>query len=224
MMRSPVFLLAVFFFAIAGCAELLPKSAVRTEVKWRSFDEARAMVEAIKPYSTTKAELAGIGLTDVNPAVTLLSHVEVAVRFPIGGVLSESDIDPGIRDCLKAGKVCTGYQLNIKRINSDRVGNFWLDAFRFPRDRVARLDFYRADPVRTGPRGLCRLRRPAERARASGRPEPARPAAGLGRLGRWNGHPLAGGYAQARRNVTCERGAILVQATAGVAHAFAPRL
>ena len=124
--------------AVAGCAELLPKSAVRTEVQWATFNDAKALVEAIKPYTTTKADLASVGLTDVNPAVTLLSHVEVAVRFPIGGVINASDVDPGIRDCLIAGKGCSGYQLNIKRINSDRVGNFWLDAFRFRRETESR--------------------------------------------------------------------------------------
>ena len=100
-MRSPVslFLLAVLTIAVAGCADLLPKSAVRTEVQWATFDDARAIVEAIKPYSTTKADLASVGLSDVNPAVTLLSHVEVAVRFPMGGVINASDVDPDIRDC-----------------------------------------------------------------------------------------------------------------------------
>lgn len=136
--RAVLSLLAILAFAVAGCADLLPKSAVRTEVQWTSFDEAKAMVEAIKPYSTTKADLAAAGLTEVNPAVTLLSHVEVAVRFPIGGVLNESDVDPGIRDCLRSGKGCTGYLLNIKRINNDRVGNFWLDSFRFIRETESR--------------------------------------------------------------------------------------
>jgi hypothetical protein len=129
-----VCLLAACALVVAGCAELLPKSNVRTEVQWASFDDAKAMVQAIKPYSTTKADLAGVGVSELNPAVTLLSHVDVAIRFPIGGVLNDSDVDPGIRDCLKAGKGCSGYQLNIKRIDSDRVGNFWLDTFHFRRE------------------------------------------------------------------------------------------
>lgn len=139
-MRSRVFLplLAVLTLAIAGCAELLPKSATRTEVQWTSFDDARAVIEAIKPFSTTKADLAATGVSGTNPAVTLLSHAEVALRFPIGGVLNEKDVDPGIRDCLKAGKDCTGYLMNIKRINNDRVGNFWLDSFRFIRETESR--------------------------------------------------------------------------------------
>ena len=135
-MRSHVLVstLMAFVLAIAGCADLLPKSKVQTEVQWASFNEARAVIEGIKPYATTKADLASIGVTEVNPAVTLLSHAEVAIRFPIGGVLNEQDVDPGIRDCLRAGKACSAFQLNVKRINSDRVGDFWLDAFRFRRE------------------------------------------------------------------------------------------
>ena len=103
--RVSLFLLAaITVVAVVGCAELLPKSAVRTEVQWETFDDARALVNSIQPYKTTKADLAGLGLSDVNPAVTLLSHVEVAVRFPIGGVINASDVDRGIRYCLIAGK------------------------------------------------------------------------------------------------------------------------
>jgi hypothetical protein len=137
-MRLSRFLPMLVLLALAGCAEFLPKSAVRTEVHWTTFQEARGMIESIKPYATTKAELAAVGLAETSPAVTLLSHAEVAVRFPIGGVLSEKDVDPGIRDCLKAGKGCTGYQVGIKNINNDRVGNFWLDSFRFVRETESR--------------------------------------------------------------------------------------
>ena len=37
------------------------------------------------------------------------------------------------RDCLKAGKACNAYQLNVRRTYRDRTGNFWLDALRFNR-------------------------------------------------------------------------------------------
>lgn len=135
-MRSRIALSWLLAAAVAasGCAELLPKSKVQTDVPWGTFDDARAMITAIQPYRTTKADLATAGVTELNPAVTLLSHAEVALRFPIGGVLGETDVDPGIRDCLKAGKGCSGYLLNIRRISNDRVGDFWLDSFRFRRE------------------------------------------------------------------------------------------
>jgi hypothetical protein len=120
---------------LTGCTALLPKSKAETEVGWATFEEARAAIQKIEPYRTTRADLkaAGIG-TERDPTITLLSHVDIAVRFPIGGVLREEDVDRGIRDCLKAGKSCNAYLINAKRTNRDRVGNFWLDALRFRRE------------------------------------------------------------------------------------------
>jgi hypothetical protein len=135
-MRSRIALawLLAAALGVAGCAELLPKSDVHTDVPWRTFSDARALIDAVQPYRTTKVDLAAAGVSELNPAVTLLSHAEIALRFPIGGVLNEADVDPGIRDCLKAGKGCSGYLLNIRRISNDRVGDFWLDSFRFRRE------------------------------------------------------------------------------------------
>jgi hypothetical protein len=129
------FALTVLVALVASCSALLPKSKAETEAIFRSYDDARTAVEAIQPYKTTRADLkaAGIG-TERDPTITYLSHVDIAVRFPIGGVLREDDVDPGIRDCLKAGKACNAYLINIRRTNRDRTGNFWLDAFRFKRE------------------------------------------------------------------------------------------
>ena len=120
---------------LTGCTALLPKSKAETEVGWATFEEARAAIQKIEPYRTTRADLTAVGIgTERDPTITLLSHVDIAVRFPIGGVLREEDVDRGIRDCLKAGKACNAYLINAKRTNRDRVGNFWLDALRFRRE------------------------------------------------------------------------------------------
>jgi hypothetical protein len=120
---------------LAGCTALLPKSKAETEALWSSFDEARAAIERIEPYRTTREDLRAQGIgTPRDPSITLLSHVDIAVRFPIGGVLREEDVDRGIRDCLKAGKACNAYLINVKRTDRNRVGNFWLDALRFRRE------------------------------------------------------------------------------------------
>jgi hypothetical protein len=121
---------------LAGCAELLPTSRIETQAAWTSFEQARAAIEKIVPYETKKADLRslGIGVDDHDATITLLSHVDIAVRFPIGGVLKEEDVDRGIRDCLKAGKPCNAYQINVRRNYRDRIGNFWLDALRFKRE------------------------------------------------------------------------------------------
>jgi len=130
-----LFALCALALALVGCSALLPKSKAETEATWKSYDEARAAIDSIVPYQTTRTDLRKIGFGNGNdPTITLLSHVDIAVRFPIGGVLREDDVDRGIRDCLKAGKACNAYLINLKRTNRDRIGNFWLDAFRFKRE------------------------------------------------------------------------------------------
>lgn len=122
--------------SVAGCTALLPRSRAETEAAWPSFEEARAAIERIEPYKTTRTDMKealGIGV-DRDATITLLSHVDIAVRFPVGGVLREEDVDRGIRDCLKAGKACSAYLINVKRTYRDRTGNFWLDALRFRRE------------------------------------------------------------------------------------------
>ena len=120
---------------LAGCAELLPKSRAETHAEWPTFDAVRVAIEKVEPYKTTKADLQAQGIgAPGDPTITLLSHVDIAIRFPIGGVLKEEDVDPGIRDCMKAGKACSGYLVNMRRIKRDRIGNFWADAFAFRRE------------------------------------------------------------------------------------------
>lgn len=120
---------------LPGCAELLPKSRVETDAAWSSFDQARAAIERIEPYKTTRSDMKALGIgIDRDATITLLSHVDIAIRFPIGGVLKEDEVDRGIRDCMKAGKACNAYQISVKRNYRERVGNFWLDALRFKRE------------------------------------------------------------------------------------------
>jgi hypothetical protein len=120
--------------ALTGCVQLLPRSHGETVTRWASFEEARASIEAIEPYRTTKADLGARGLDPRDPSVTLLSHVDIAGRFPMGGVLRADEVNPGIRDCLVHGKQCDGYLISVRHIHRDRVGNYWADAFNFKRE------------------------------------------------------------------------------------------
>jgi hypothetical protein len=44
------------------------------------------------------------------------------------------DVDRGISDCLRAGKRCNGYAIAVRKVDHQRVGNFWLDLFNFKRE------------------------------------------------------------------------------------------
>ena len=120
---------------LGGCQSLLPDAALRTEVDWQSYEEARAAIDRVHPYETRRAELAGMGLDPaVNSAITILSYSEILQRFAAGSALKPEDYDRGIRDCLTAGKRCVAYSLQTRKVRRERVGNFWLDSLNFNRE------------------------------------------------------------------------------------------
>ncbi len=119
----------------AGCRALLPEADARTSVGWSSFDDARETIDSFVPYQTRKEDIAAKGIDPyVNPAVSLLSYSDILQRFASSSAVRREDFDPGIRDCLSAGKRCIGYAIAAKRIRKERVGNFWLDSLNFRRE------------------------------------------------------------------------------------------
>ncbi len=121
--------------ALSGCAALLPDSRVTTEDSWKSFDEAKDAIERIVPYTTRRAELAAARIDPhANPAITILSFADIVQRFAIGSAVDPKTLDAGIRDCLAAGKSCSGYAIKIHSDRRNRIGNFWLDVLNFRRE------------------------------------------------------------------------------------------
>lgn len=118
--------------ALAGCAQLLPKARSEVASPWHSFEDARATIERIVPGRTTSADLRTMGLDpDADPNVQLLSFSDVLLRFPNASSLPH--LDEGLRQCLEAGRACTGLAINARDTRRDRVGNFWQDALSFKR-------------------------------------------------------------------------------------------
>lgn len=119
--------------ALAGCAQLLPRAHNEVASPWRTFDDAKAAIEAIVPHGTTGAELRARGLDPSSANVQLLSYSDIALRFPVGGAIEPDRLDEGLRECLEAGRACVGYAIAAKDIRRERVGNYWQDAFGFKR-------------------------------------------------------------------------------------------
>src|SRR5690606_25569313 len=102
--------LALFGTMLAGCSSLLPRGSDATQVPWKTFEEARAAVEAIEPFRTRKSTLMQNGFDPYhNPAVTILSYPEIIQRFAAGSALQGEEYEHGIRSCLLAGQACSGY-------------------------------------------------------------------------------------------------------------------
>lgn len=120
--------------ALAGCQALLPTATSRTPFGWSTYAEAASALEKIVPYKTRRAELQALGFDSTdNPAITILSFADIAQRFPATAALSPDELDQGLRDCLKAGRRCTGYAINVRQVKRKRIGSFWLDTFNFRR-------------------------------------------------------------------------------------------
>jgi hypothetical protein len=117
-----------------GCTALLPKAQNEVQSPWRDFAEARAAIERIVPYQTTREQLRADGIDPyASPNISLLTYSDVILRFPLGGAVPHERVDRGLRECLDAGKACYGYAIVARDTKRDRTANFWLDSLGFYR-------------------------------------------------------------------------------------------
>lgn len=116
---------------LTGCAALLPKTANVTPSKYHSYDDAAAAIENLKPGAATRGEVHALGFDPKKDSgITILTYADVLGRFPVAGVSTATDTS-GIRKCVAAEERCSGYLIVQRFVDRDRVGNFWLDSFRF---------------------------------------------------------------------------------------------
>lgn len=120
-----------------GCKSLLPQGAETRPLPWNSYAEALSAIDRIEPYKTTRQELHEQKIDPaVNPSITILNYSDLLQRLTAVGAVTPGHLDRGIADCLNAGKRCTAYSIEVRQIQSKRVGNFWLDLFNFRRRTV----------------------------------------------------------------------------------------
>ncbi len=121
--------------ALAGCAAMLPSSRTEVVSVWSSYDDAATCLANIHPYQATRADVHREGLDPrTNPTVTVLHFADVLQKFQAAALLAPQAVDNGIRDCVRAGKRCTGYVISVKKRSAHRAGNFWLDSLGFKRE------------------------------------------------------------------------------------------
>jgi hypothetical protein len=123
--------------ALSGCASLLPTSISQTVSEWNSYDDAVHAMAALMPYQATRTDVHQLQLDPRrNPAVTVLQFSDILQRFAAAALIKPDEVDRGIRDCLSAGQHCTAYAIAVKKLQRQRVGNFWLDSLNFRRETV----------------------------------------------------------------------------------------
>jgi len=123
--------------ALSGCSTLLPTSKKEIVSDWNSYENAVKSLSTIEPYKATRVDVHKEGLDPrLNPAITVMHFGDVLQRFAAAALIKPEDVDRGIRDCLHAGKQCSGYAIMVKKVDRSRVGSFWLDSFNFKRETV----------------------------------------------------------------------------------------
>lgn len=128
-------LLALAGAALTGCGDLLPRSDAEVRATWSSFDEAKAALDRVAAHRTTGTELRAAGFDPYgNPNVELLNYSDILRRFPMGGNVTR--LDPGLRECMDAGKTCLGYSVDLRNSHRERVGPFLLDLLGFRRETI----------------------------------------------------------------------------------------
>ena len=126
--------LAAAALALQASAALLPSALSEVSSPWRSFEDARNAIERIEPDRTTTAALRTAGIDPyASQNVTLLSYSDILLRFPTNASPGNGNLDRGLRDCLEAGKTCTGYSINVREVKKEHIGPFLQDALGFKR-------------------------------------------------------------------------------------------
>jgi hypothetical protein len=124
---------------LSACTTLLPESKNEVVSSWTSYDDAVKSLATIAPYTATRGEVHGMGLDPSrNPTITVLHFADVLQRFAAAALIKPEDVDRGIRDCLHAGKQCSAYAISVKKLQRNRIGNFWLDSLNFKRETVTK--------------------------------------------------------------------------------------
>ena len=131
------FATVIVCLALGACTTLLPSSRNEVVSDWNSYNDAAKSLAAIIPYQATRADVHKIGLDPHNnPAITVLHFADVLQKFAAAELIKPEDVDRGIRDCLHAGKQCTGYAISVKKLDHTRTSGFWADSLNFKRETV----------------------------------------------------------------------------------------
>ncbi len=121
---------------LSGCSttSMLPRQQDTVITPWNSFGEAKKAFDQISPYETKKNELVELGFApQVTPNIKILNYLDILERFLPNQSITVGDLAPGMQDCLTDQEQCIAYEIIIRKFNSQRFGNVFLDLFNFRR-------------------------------------------------------------------------------------------
>lgn len=133
-MKRCVFASVLAASVLASCSSLLPRGSAETPSPFESFTQAQAAAESIVPFKTRVAQLKAIGFDkDEGKNVTLIPYPDLLARLaPYSGVPID-ELDPGIRECIKAKTACRAWLFHFERQVRHQESGFWEDFFNVRR-------------------------------------------------------------------------------------------
>ena len=121
---------------LSGCSStsMLPNQKEIVVTPWNSFDEVSEAFDMITPYLTRKKDLQELGFAPhVTSNFKILNYLDIMDRFMPNQSITKKDLAEGLQDCLADQEQCTGYEIIIRKFDSQRHGNVLLDLFNFRR-------------------------------------------------------------------------------------------
>lgn len=119
---------------LSACASLLPTSKQTNDLPWESYEKAQEVFASITPASTKLDDLRKLGISpDNTPNVALLNYADVMRRLAATSSVEINLLPPEVQKCLASHTECYAYQIEQKRLDRRRFGNFWLDFLTFNR-------------------------------------------------------------------------------------------
>lgn len=114
--------------AMASCTTMLPRGASDTPSPFETYGEAQAAAGRIEPFKTLVAQLPSLGFDPVGGRnVTVIPYPDIVARLaPYSGV-PLAELDPGIRECIRARVDCRAYLFRFERVDRRREGPFLAD-------------------------------------------------------------------------------------------------
>lgn len=132
--RLALLLFIAALLSSCSATSLLPRQQKIIVTPWNSFGEAKKAFDKITPYQTKKNELEELGFDPkVTPNIKILNYLDIIERFMPNQSITIEDLALGMQDCLSDQEQCIAYEIIIRKFNSQRFGNVFLDLFNFRR-------------------------------------------------------------------------------------------
>jgi len=131
-MNKVVLIVLALLLTSCKSTHFLPSSYDESVTTFDSYQKAIELYDSIVLHETSKEELKALGFdVDKGQNVQALTYLDVSKRFLHNPAISKDDLPDGVIKCLESKDGCYAYQFYIEKINKERYGSFWADAFDF---------------------------------------------------------------------------------------------